>query len=223
MPNSKSTCPTKTKAFLSFSFDVRMIIKQILQAKRAKSPKYSLDAFVTAIMQSHSQKYSIRIYTSQGLLMMQSLFENLIVLHAGTSPVVSQTSLTIMFVALGIALVGIGFGYLVKNRENLLLHRWTLTIAAVLVISVIALVMLPTFIRYYSDPDVESLSPISITTLIHTAVGAPAIVTAVYYAFGRLPKNPKKWMRLTALLWIATMVMGVLMFLQMMDLFPAMA
>jgi uncharacterized membrane protein YozB (DUF420 family) len=80
--------------------------------------------------------------------------------------------------------------------------------------------MVPTFIRYYSDPDVESLSPMSITTIIHTAVGAPAIITAALYAFGRLPKNVKKWMRLTAILWIVALVMGVVMFLQMMDLLP---
>lgn len=125
-----------------------------------------------------------------------------------------------MFVVLGIVLVGIGFGYLFKNKENLLLHRWMLSIAVVLAISVISVVMVPTFIRYYSDPDVEALSPISITTIIHTAIGIPAVITAAYYSFGKLPTNVKKWMRWTAVLWIAALIMGVIMFLQMMDLLP---
>jgi len=40
--------------------------------------------------------------------MLQYAFGNWIFLHAGTSPVVSQTVLTLMFVVLGILLVGIG-------------------------------------------------------------------------------------------------------------------
>lgn len=152
--------------------------------------------------------------------MLQSLFDRLIVLHAGTSPVVSQTSLMLMFVVLGIVLVGIGFGYLFKNKETLLLHRWMLSIAVVLAISVISVVMVPTFIRYYSDLDVASLSPISITTIIHAVVAVPAIITAAVYSFGKLPKNVKKWMRWTAVLWVAALIMGVIIFLQMMDLLP---
>ncbi len=174
-------------------------------------------------MQSHKQKYNSAFNFNEVLLMLQSLFDGLIAFHAGTSPVVSQISLTLMFVVLGIILIGIGFGYMVKNKEILLQHRWTLSVAAVLTIIVLSLVMLPTFTRFYSDPDVESLSPISITTLVHTAVGVPALITAVTYAFGRLPKNVKKWMRWTAFLWIVTMILGIVMFLQMMDLLPAMA
>jgi hypothetical protein len=35
----------------------------------------------------------------------------LIAFHAGTPPVISQTVMSVMFVSLGILLIGIGFGY----------------------------------------------------------------------------------------------------------------
>jgi len=44
--------------------------------------------------------------------MLQSCLKGIIVLHGATPLAVSQTVLSIMFVALGIVLVGIGFGYL---------------------------------------------------------------------------------------------------------------
>lgn len=146
----------------------------------------------------------------------------LVFLRAGTSPVVSQTSLTVMFVVLGITLVGMGFGYVSKTKENLLQHRWTLTTAVALALAVIFLVMLPTLVRFYGDQDVEWFSSLSLMTAIHSFVAAPAIITAVYYVFGIIPKNSKKWMRWTAALLIASIALGTLLFLQMLDLLPAM-
>ena len=63
-----------------------------------------------------------------------------------------------------------------------------------------------------------AFSSISITQIFHAAVSIPALVTALIYAFGRLPGNVKKGVRWTALLWIASMALGVLIFLQMIDL-----
>ena len=146
----------------------------------------------------------------------------LVFLHAGTSPVVSQTALTVMFVVLGIILVGMGFGYVSKTKENLLQHRWMLTTASALALGVIFLVMFPTLVRFYGDQDVEWFSSLSVMTAIHSFVAAPAIITAVYYVFGIVPKNSKKWMRWTAALWIASIALGTLLFLQMLDLLPAM-
>ena len=83
------------------------------------------------------------------------------------------------------------------------------------------LVMAPTMYRFYTDPDVMVFSSISITQIIHTAVSIPALATAAVYAFGKLPVNVKKSMRWSAFLWVASMVLGVLMFLQMMDLIPS--
>ncbi len=147
--------------------------------------------------------------------MPQSNVVSLFFLHAGTSPALSQLTLTVMFVALGIVLLGIGFGRISKTKESLLQHRWTLTSAMVLTLAAAFLVMIPTTFRFYIDPDVEFFGSLSITTLLHGVLGVLASVTAVIYAFGDLPKNVKKWMRLTAFLWIAALTVGIVMFLQM--------
>ena len=56
-------------------------------------------------------------------------FATIFVLHADASPALSQMVLTLMFAVLGILLVGIGFGYVVKNKESFRQHRYALTIA----------------------------------------------------------------------------------------------
>jgi len=139
----------------------------------------------------------------------------LIVLHAGTPVEVSQATLTLMFVVLGIILIGIGFGYLTKTRENLLQHRWALSAAILLSVGAIFVVMLPSAFRFYIDPDVEFFSSMSYTTMIHGVIGVPAVTTAIIYAFGDLPRNVRKWMRITAFLWVADMIIGILLYFQM--------
>jgi len=146
------------------------------------------------------------------------LFERIIALHAGTSPVVSQTVLTLMLVALGVILIGIGFGYLVKTKENLLQHRWVLTAAIGMISAAVALVMLPTFVNYYVDSDVQVFSSLSIITVIHGIIGIPTMLTGIAYALGLLPTNTKMWMRITAVLFMTSMVVGILLFLQMMEI-----
>ncbi len=76
--------------------------------------------------------------------------------------------------------------------------------------------MLPTAFRYYIDPDVEVFSALSITTVIHGIVGFPAIVTGLIYVLGDLPKKVKKWMRMTVVRWLASIFLGVSLYLQMM-------
>jgi uncharacterized membrane protein YozB (DUF420 family) len=147
----------------------------------------------------------------------------LIALHAGTPPVVSQTVMSIMLVILGVLLVGIGFGYLTKSKENLLQHRWALSAAVALTLCAIFFVMLPSFVRYYIDPDVEFYSTLSAVTIIHTIIAVPAVISGTFYLFGIIPKNNlKKWMRVTAALWIASFIVGLILFLQMFNLLPSM-
>ena len=155
--------------------------------------------------------------------MLYSLGGNLFFLHAGTSPIISQTVLTLVMVSFGVALVGIGSGYLAKSKEGLLQHRWMLSSAVVLLLAAIFFGMFPSLIRYYGDTDVEFYSALSGVTIIHAIIGAPAIIIATYYVFGVIPKkNPQKWMRWTAALWIASIVMGIFLFLQMLGLLPSM-
>jgi uncharacterized membrane protein YozB (DUF420 family) len=123
-----------------------------------------------------------------------------------------------MFVVLGIIALGVGLGVLVKNRESLLQHRWSMTVALIIALTVIFLVMLPAAYNFYVDPDLEVLSQLSILTIFHGVLGAPAVVLAVMYAFGDLPKQTKKWMRWAIFFWIVSLILGVLLFLDMQDL-----
>lgn len=150
--------------------------------------------------------------------MLQNVLLGPMVLHAGTPAVLSQTALTLMFVVLGIIMIGIGFGRLAKTKENLQLHRWVLSVGVVLTSAVIFFVMLPAAFRFYIDPDVEVFSSLSIVTIIHGILGFPAIVMGMIYAFGDLPDNVKKWMRWTASFWVIGIASGTFLFLLMMGL-----
>ena len=145
---------------------------------------------------------------------------NLIALHAGTPVVVSQTTLTAMFVVLGVILVGIGFGKVSKNRESLLLHRWSMSIAVALSSGAIFLVMLPAAFNFYIDPDLQFFSSLSLFTFFHAVIGVPALTLGLIYAFGDLPQKVKRWMRWAAIFWIGSLVLGTIVFLEMLGLLP---
>jgi hypothetical protein len=142
----------------------------------------------------------------------------LIALLAGTQVVVSQTTLTAMFVVLGIILIGMGFGSVSKNRESLLLHRWSMSIAVSIAIVGILLVMLPAALNFYIDPGLQFFSSLSLFTLIHAAIGTFGITLGLIYSLGDLPQKLKHWMRLAAVLWVGSLALGTIVFLEMMGL-----
>ncbi len=146
---------------------------------------------------------------------------SIIVLHAGTPLALSQTVLTLMFLVLGLILVGVGLGLLTKTKENLLQHRWVMTIALALSLGAIFLVMLPSAFNYYIDPDVEFFSTLSYFTIIHGIFGVPAVVIGLIYALGDLPKKVRTWMRWAAVFWIVSLALGLLLFLEMTGLLPS--
>lgn len=147
------------------------------------------------------------------------MFSNLLIaLHAGTPVALSQFTLTLMFVVLGILLIGISFGLVAKNKESLLQHRWSMTSAIVLALVAIFFVMLPSAIRFYIDPDVQFFSTLSTITIIHGIIGVPAVVIGVIYALGDLPQKIKSWMRWAAILWAISLILGVALFLEMLGL-----
>ena len=145
---------------------------------------------------------------------------NLIALHAGTPVVVSQTTLTAMFVVLGIILIGIGFGSVSKNRESLLLHRWSMSVAVALASGAILLVMIPTAFNFYIDPDLQFFSSLSFFTLFHAVIGAFAITLGLIYAFGDLPQKLRRWMRWASIFWVGSLALGTIVFLEMLGLLP---
>ena len=125
-----------------------------------------------------------------------------------------------MFVVLGILLMGIGFGFLAKSKESLLQHRWSMTVAIIIASAAIFLVMIPSAFSFYIDPDVEFFSTLSIMTIVHGVIGVPAIVIGVIYAFGDLPQKIKSWMRWAAAFWVISLLLGVIVFLEMLGLLP---
>lgn len=142
----------------------------------------------------------------------------LVALHAGTPVVVSQATLTLMFVVLGMTLTRISLGFVTKTKEKLLQHRWVLSAAIALTLGAVFLVMVPSAFTFYINPDVEFFSVLSYTTIIHGILGVLAVTSALIYPFGDLPQNVKKWMRIAAVLWLADLWLGVLLFFQMMGL-----
>lgn len=125
-----------------------------------------------------------------------------------------------MFVVLGIVLIGMGFGSVMKTKEILLMHRWTMSAAVALSSGAILLVMLPSAFNFYVDTDLQFFSSLSIVTLIHGVIGVPAITLGLIYAFGDLPKKIKNWMRWAALFWVASLGLGIIVFLEMLGLLP---
>jgi uncharacterized membrane protein YozB (DUF420 family) len=151
--------------------------------------------------------------------MLPSALAHLFFLLGGTPPEASQMTLTIILVAFGVLLIGIGFPRISKTKQSLLQHRWTLTIAVALTLVAVFLVMLPSAFTFLIDPNVNLLSTLSIITLIHAAIGVPAATMALIYVFGDMPVNVRMWMRITAALWVATMAVGIVLFLRMLALF----
>jgi uncharacterized membrane protein YozB (DUF420 family) len=115
-------------------------------------------------------------------------------------------------------LVGIGFGVISKNRESLLLHRWSMSVAVALASLAILLVMLPAAFNFYIDPDLQFFSSLSLFTLVHSVIGVPAITLGLIYAFGDLPQKLKRWMRWAAIFWVGSLVLGTIVFLEMLGL-----
>ncbi|MCL4435352.1 MAG: hypothetical protein M1503_05700 [Thaumarchaeota archaeon] len=135
-------------------------------------------------------------------------------LHAGTPIVVSGLNMLLLTGVLIVILSGIKYGR-IRNVDSLKIHRNYMTAATIATIAGISFVMLPAFYRYYIDPDVEFYSTLSISTLMHAAVSGPALLLGVLFSLNRLPRNVKPWMRLTAALWISAIIVGVVLFIQM--------
>ncbi len=134
--------------------------------------------------------------------------------------IVSQTSLSLMFVVLGIILIGAIFSSTSKTKESLLRHRWTMSVAVLLASGAILLVMLPSAFNFFIDPNLQFLSSVSILTIVHGVVAAPAITLGLIYAFGDLPQKTKRWMQWAAILWVSSIILGLFLFLEMMGLLP---
>ncbi len=122
-----------------------------------------------------------------------------------------QESLTLMLVALGLAIIGIGYARL-KTKESFLLHRWIMSGAVFLNLVSIFIVMFPSLFIYYINPSDNVSSPFSTLQISHMAIGFPAVILSVMYVFNDLPQPTKKWMQITAALWILSIVLGAVVY-----------
>jgi uncharacterized membrane protein YozB (DUF420 family) len=125
-----------------------------------------------------------------------------------------QESISLMFVALGLAIIGVGYARL-KSKESLQLHRWIMGGATVLTLVSIFFVMIPSIYIYYIAPTVTFFSSFSILQIIHSAVGVPSVILTVMYLFKDLPQPTKKWMRITVILWFVSIALGAIVYYTM--------
>ena len=85
----------------------------------------------------------------------------------------------------------------------------TLNLIAILV------VMFPSLIFFYIDPNVSFSSPFSILQIVHTAIGFPAFTLALIFVFNDLPTKTRKWMIITAALWFTSIALGAVVYFTM--------
>ncbi len=130
------------------------------------------------------------------------------------NPFLVQESIALMFVALGLAILGFGYGRL-KTKEALLLHRWVMGGAVVLNLISIFLVMFPSAFLYYINASNIVYSGFSILQIAHMVEGIPAVILSVMYLFNDLPQPTKKWMRITAILWLTSISLGAAVYYAM--------
>jgi uncharacterized membrane protein YozB (DUF420 family) len=125
-----------------------------------------------------------------------------------------QESITLMFVALGLAIIGIGYVRL-KSKEFLQLHRWVMSGAIILTLVSIFFVMFPSFYIYYITPSNIVSSSFSILQIVHSAIGVPPVTLTVMYLFNDLPQPTKKWMKITAIMWLVSIALGAVVYYAM--------
>ena len=125
-----------------------------------------------------------------------------------------QESISLMFVALGLAILGIGYARL-RSKESLQLHRWVMGGATVLTLVSIFFVMFPALVIYYIAPSGSFFSSFSILQIMHSAIGVQPVILTVMYLFNDLPTPTKKWMKITAILWIVSIALGAVVYYTM--------
>ena len=124
-----------------------------------------------------------------------------------------QESIALMFVALGLAIIGMGYAR-IKTKESFQLHRWIMSGAIILSLISIFFVMFPSLYIYYTG-GYSVTSGFSVLQIIHSIEGLPAVVLSVMYLFNDLPHPTKKWMRITAVLWLISIALGAAVYYTM--------
>jgi len=122
-------------------------------------------------------------------------------------------SISLMMVALGLAFMGIGYARL-RTKESLQLHRWMMSGAVILSLISIFFIMVPSLWIYYTG-GYSLTSGFSILQIIHSVEGVPAVTLSLMYLFNDLPQPTRKWMRITAILWLTSIALGAAVYYTM--------
>ena len=130
------------------------------------------------------------------------------------NPFLQQESLGLMFVALGLAIIGMGYGRL-RSKESLVMHRWIMSGAIILNLASILLVMLPSMFQYYTNLNVNYASTFSVLQVVHAIVGGPTVTLTMLFLFKDLPQPTARWMQITAVLWVLSVVVGAAVYYTM--------
>jgi uncharacterized membrane protein YozB (DUF420 family) len=125
-----------------------------------------------------------------------------------------QESLMLIFVALGLGIIGMGFGR-IRNRDFLQVHRWIMTGAVTLNLVAIFVVMFPSLYSFYTAQNTNAYSGFSVLQIIHSVLGFPAITAALIFSFNDLPRGTRKWMLITAILWLTSIALGAIVYITM--------
>lgn len=124
----------------------------------------------------------------------------------------AEANLVLQIVAFTMVLMSYWF----KRMKKYILHGRTMLIALVLTLISLFLVMLPSLLSFGESIPVSTFT----VALVHASLGSVVEVLAIFLVGSwRLQKSTvncsrrKKVMRVTIILWTATFILGVLLFL----------
>ena len=116
---------------------------------------------------------------------------------------------------LAILLVGLRFGR-IKTPNALRKHRAFMTSAVLLDFAGFVYVMAPSLLSFLSLSPVHYFSLWGLTSIPHGILGGTTLTIGTLFAINHIPKrNLRGWMQATFLMWLASALLGVVLYMQM--------
>ncbi len=125
------------------------------------------------------------------------------------APVPSDLNLLLQIIVLA-ALI---FGAILCVKKRFTGHSRIMTAVVILNAAGLILVMAPSLFRYLTSP-LEIFSFAMFSTSLHVLLGISAVATGIAFVLNKKPPNVRLWMRLSLLFWVASFILGFLLYLQ---------
>lgn len=125
------------------------------------------------------------------------------------SPVPSDLNLLLQI----IVLTALIFGAMSGIKKRLIKHSRIMTAVVILNAAGLIFVMAPSLFIYLTLP-LEIFSFSMFSTSLHVLTGICAIATGMAFILDKKPLNLRLWMRISFLLWVASFILGFLIYLQ---------